>query len=160
VQTLVIGCGNPLRSDDAAGWVVAEQLSRTVDPELATVLAVHQLTPELAAAVSRARRVIFIDAAANLSPGALRVTAVEPAESLRSSMMHALDAPRLLALAGRLFGRCPPACLLAIGGSDFGLGQCLSAEVEQACRAAAARVRELVRGDSAVTICPKVTTNA
>jgi len=160
VPTLVIGCGNPLRSDDAAGWVVAERISRMIDPDLATVLVVHQLTPELAAAVSRAGRVIFIDACVDLPPGELRLGLVESAESHGTSMTHAWDAPRLLALARRVFGRCPPALVLAIGGTDFGIGQRLSAVVEQACQAAATRVRELIFSDGAGGICAKVTANA
>ncbi|HET6181813.1 MAG TPA: hypothetical protein VFE61_33145 [Candidatus Sulfotelmatobacter sp.] len=30
IRLLVIGFGNPLRSDDALGWHVAQELSRTV----------------------------------------------------------------------------------------------------------------------------------
>ncbi|WP_428938089.1 hydrogenase maturation protease [Fontivita pretiosa] len=160
VPTLVIGCGNPLRSDDAAGWVVAERVSRMIGPDRAAVLVVHQLTPELAAPVSRAGQVIFIDAAADLPPGELCLSTIEPAASHGASMTHVLDASRLLALAGRVFGRCPPAHLLAIGGTDFGIGQRLSAVVQQACEVAARRVCELVFGDGGGGLGVKVEANA
>lgn len=63
---LVIGIGNPLRGDDGVGrWLAerAEQLppgTPTGDPPL--VRTVQQLTPELAAELTDARRVLFIDA--------------------------------------------------------------------------------------------------
>jgi len=45
-HALIIGIGNPLRSDDGVGWVVAEQLTRDSDAS-SDVLTVYQLTPEL-----------------------------------------------------------------------------------------------------------------
>jgi hydrogenase maturation protease len=61
-DVLIIGYGNPLRSDDGVGWQAAELL--TDDPRLADaqILACHQLTPELAEDVSRAGFVVLIDA--------------------------------------------------------------------------------------------------
>ena len=43
---LVVGYGNALRTDDGVGWHAAERLAD--DPRLAdaTVIAVHQLTPD------------------------------------------------------------------------------------------------------------------
>ena len=49
---LVIGWGNPLRGDDAFGFLAAERLIPLL-PE-AEVLAVHQLTPELMDSVRQA----------------------------------------------------------------------------------------------------------
>ncbi|MFI5043071.1 MAG: hydrogenase maturation protease, partial [Acidimicrobiales bacterium] len=70
---LVIGYGNTLRSDDGVGWHAAALLAE--DPRLAgvEVLAVHQLTPELALDMSRATLVILIDAGADDPPGAIAV---------------------------------------------------------------------------------------
>ena len=61
---LIIGYGNPLRGDDGVGWRVAEAAGTALPEGAATVLAVHQLTPELSAPISRAGRVVFVDAAA------------------------------------------------------------------------------------------------
>ena len=70
---LIVGYGNPLRSDDGIGWHAARLLA--TDPRLdgARVLARHQLAPELAADVSRASLVVLVDAAAKGDPGSVAV---------------------------------------------------------------------------------------
>lgn len=57
---LVIGIGNPLRSDDGVGWWLARRAERWLPAS--QLRAVQQLTPELAADVAAAARVLFIDA--------------------------------------------------------------------------------------------------
>ncbi len=47
-RPLVIAYGNRLRGDDAVGWVVADALRDDVRMESVDVVAVHQLTPDLA----------------------------------------------------------------------------------------------------------------
>jgi hypothetical protein len=61
-RSLVVGYGNPLRSDDGIGWVIAGRLA--TDPRFAgtDVLQRHQLTPELALDISRAGLVVLVDA--------------------------------------------------------------------------------------------------
>ena len=53
---LIIGYGSPLRGDDAAGPIAARQLAQ----QGFHALDVHQLTPELAEPVAKARMVPFI----------------------------------------------------------------------------------------------------
>ena len=62
---LVVGYGNPLRSDDGIGWHAADLLA--TDPRLAgaQVLTHHQLAPELAEDISRASLVVLVSAAAS-----------------------------------------------------------------------------------------------
>jgi hydrogenase maturation protease len=89
-RVLIVGYGNPLRGDDGLGWHAAEAL-RAALPE-AEILAVHQLTPELAEDASRAELVIFLDAAETGAPGewrcreivAVKVAGIRPAISLRT----------------------------------------------------------------------------
>lgn len=59
-QTLMIGYGNTLRSDDGAGQKVAEAF---FDQENITAIATHQLTPELVEDLVQVEQVYFIDAA-------------------------------------------------------------------------------------------------
>ena len=75
---LVVGYGNPLRSDDGVGWRAAQLLA--TDPRLAgaRVLARHQLVPELALDVSRAPLVVLVDAAADGDPGSVSLRWVRP----------------------------------------------------------------------------------
>ena len=71
-RILVLGYGNPMRSDDGLGWQIAVELFRTNRSPDVEVLPCHQLTPELAPAVSRADAVIFVDCEQGGTPGEIR----------------------------------------------------------------------------------------
>src|SRR5689334_19250278 len=91
LQALVIGYGNPLRGDDGVGWVAAQRLAHRVDQEHVATMAVHSLTPELAAALRHAELVIFIDAAEGQPAGYLGSTSLRPATKQPGSVMsHSL----------------------------------------------------------------------
>ena len=131
---LVIGYGNPLRADDGFGWEAAQQLASRLPADAATVLAVHQLTPELADEVGRASLVVFVDAHAGGTVGQLVVRSLapdadEPGTFQTGGFSHDVDAEGVLALARALFGACSPAVMLSVGGDDFGYGVRLSAAV-------------------------------
>jgi Ni,Fe-hydrogenase maturation factor len=72
---LVVGYGNPLRSDDGIAWHAAEQVRQEL-PDAARVICVHQLTPELAEDVAAADVVIFLDASGRGEPGSVRCEVV------------------------------------------------------------------------------------
>src|ERR1700686_2681571 len=76
-RQLIIGIGNPLRSDDGLGWAVAEQLTIEGDTGC-DIQAVHQLTPELAQKMALASLVVLIDASREGEPGELRVHSSSP----------------------------------------------------------------------------------
>ena len=123
MQTLIIGYGNPLRGDDAAGYEAAGRLG---------ALAVPQLTPELADEISRAEQVIFIDAADGPdAAGTLRETPVLPGPS-PEPFTHRLTPESLLGLAEALYGRAPRAVLITVAGENFSLGAPLSPGVAAA----------------------------
>ena len=126
---LVIGYGNPLRGDDAAGLIAAGRLGG---------LAVHQLTPELAEAIALADGVIFLDADASLPPGEIAVTPLVPAAA---PLDHHAAPAALLALTRTLYGAAPQAWLIGMGGEDFelreGLTPAAARAVERAVDAAA-----------------------
>ena len=61
-RVLIVAYGNPLRSDDGVGWVVAEELRRRLASPEVEVLRLQQLLPEVAESLSRADAVIFVDA--------------------------------------------------------------------------------------------------
>lgn len=77
-RVLIVGYGNPLRSDDGLGWRAAEELSRCLSLPEVEVLMRQQLTPELADNLTRADVVFFIDAARGGQPGELRCDPVTP----------------------------------------------------------------------------------
>ena len=144
-RALVIGYGNPLRQDDGVGWHVAARLRRSSTSEPGRSSRCHQLTPELAEPISRAERVVFVDAREGGRPGRV---AFEPVDRTPSSapraFSHHVSPTLLLALAAELYGARPDAWTVAIGGAAFGYGTELSKPARAAVEPAAEKVRGLL----------------
>jgi hydrogenase maturation protease len=129
-HVLILGYGNPLRGDDGVGWhAVQLLLERSVELD-ATVTSYHQLMPELAEAVSKAERVIFIDARVGPTPGTVEVCQVAAGAPGYPTLSHHLGPATLLALARGLYGRAPEAWILTITGESFAHTDRLSAPVQ------------------------------
>ena len=141
---LMIGYGNPLREDDGVGWAAADLLRAELPAARARCIACHQLMPELAEPVSLAGAVLFVDARASGAPGALEIRPLAPDTELLAGMTHMLGPGALLALAERLYGRCPPAQLATVVGVSFGYGEGLSPAVRAALPELVARARALL----------------
>lgn len=154
-KLLLIGCGNTLRRDDGVGVETAETIARLNLPGV-NVIARHQLVPELAAPISEADAVVFVDADAS-GRTKTRLSPLKPAAAGRI-LAHAADPDSLLALSEQLFGRCPKAWILAIPVEDLGFGFGLSPRSERRLRAAVELIRELaarlVRGTEMPRRCP------
>ena len=143
---LIIGYGNPLRSDDGFGWKAAIALEPQVSPADGHVIAAQQLTPELADAVSRASRVLFLDASHQGEPGEIRMQPVHRNASFQAAAIsHHLSPADVLELAYRHCGAEPDATLLTVTGQNFALGEILSPPVEIAWKPCLERVLEWVR---------------
>ena len=141
---LVIGYGNPLRSDDGVGLQVAEAVRQlyTGDDRI-EVLTCHQLVPELAAKIAESDQVIFVDAAQLGAPGELNHKELNP-ELLSGSSNHRLDPASLLRLSQEVYGRCPKASLLTVSAGSLTYGQALTKAVEQAVPAAVRMLAESI----------------
>jgi hydrogenase maturation protease len=137
---LVIGYGNTLRSDDGVGAKVAAAVAELALPGVVALVR-HQLTPELAEPISEARAVVFVDAAADASTE-VQVRSLEPGSGAQL-MAHAADPRTLLALAKRLFGRCPPAWWLTIPVENLGFGEELSPLARRGYQIALDKIRAL-----------------
>jgi hydrogenase maturation protease len=120
---LVIGYGNTLRRDDGVGPKVADAVEALALTGV-RVLACPLLTPELAEPISRARMVIFVDAAVD-TPLEVQRRKLEPAPSSQV-MAHAANPATLLALARDVFGHAPEAWLLTVPVAELGIGEALS----------------------------------
>jgi hydrogenase maturation protease len=145
--TLIIGYGNPLRGDDGFGWHAAMRLRDLIHDEGIEILAVHQLTPELMDPVSRARRVIFIDAAAGEDPGKVTVTALRTTGGPAPVFTHFATPAALLEGARSLYGAKPEGILVTVVGLDFELGEELSEPVRVALESlVGGKIRELIAG--------------
>jgi hydrogenase maturation protease len=143
-RVLVIGIGNPLRSDDGLGWAVAEQLGAQIDENL-QVLKVHQLTPELAEAISEVDLAIFVDAGAHGTPGTLTCERVSVTDAdLRFS--HDVTPATLIQVAMALYRKAPLAYLVCVAGKSFEHGESLSPEMVAGIPQVIAKIRELIVG--------------
>lgn len=133
---LVIGYGNPLRADDGVGWVVAQQIRSVLAeeglPPDVVVLAEHQLTPELAEPISRARLVVFVDAREGHHPGRIDCRVVAPIGDGSLAFSHDIDPSSLVQMARLLYGACPTAVVISVEGEGFGYGTDLSPVIQVA----------------------------
>jgi hydrogenase maturation protease len=142
-RILIVGYGNPLRSDDGLGWRAAEALSRSLSLPEVEVLMRQQLTPELADNLTRADAVFFIDSARGGQPGDLRCEPVTPQPGTIDT--HHSSPAGLLALAQQLYGASPRAFVVSLCGESFDHGSALSATVEAGLPKLTALVEKLVR---------------
>ena len=142
-RVLVLGYGNPLRSDDGVGWHAAAQLCSSIAGPEVEILPCHQLTPELAERTKHADRVLFLDSARAGQGGEFHCEEIS-ADAGSSSFTHHLSPTQLLALARDLYGASPRAWLLTVVGCSFDAGETLSPEVELALPKLKTRVRELI----------------
>lgn len=141
-ETVVIGYGNPLRSDDGLGWHAIERLRGELAPEEAKLIACQQLAPELAAEICRAKQVIFVDACVGPTAGVVSVHMLQAQPEQAALFSHHVDPAGLLAAAQILFGSQPTgASLLSVAGASFEFGDQLSVPV----RVALPRVIEMVK---------------
>jgi hydrogenase maturation protease len=143
----VIGAGNALMGDDAAGLAVARRLRGSLPPE-AEVIDCDSEGSALIEAWRAADAAIIIDAVrSGAPPGSVHrfdaASAPLPSALFHYST-HAVNVADAVELA-RALGTLPP-CVVVFGieGAGFEAGAGLSAEVERAVEAVAERVRQEV----------------
>lgn len=119
METLVIGYGNDLRSDDGAGRVVAERIEALDLPDVA-VRSLSQLTPELSLEIAGRDCVIFVDASVEVAKTTLHRVSADAAGG--SAWTHYTTPAALLAMTGEV-GFVPKcAHAVSIPVADLGLG--------------------------------------
>ncbi|HLX94331.1 MAG TPA: hydrogenase maturation protease [Verrucomicrobiae bacterium] len=139
---LVIGYGNPLRCDDGVGPKVAEAVEALQLPGVHTLVC-QQLSPEHAEPISRARTVVFVDAALDV-PDETQFRKLEPGETSQL-MAHAADPRTMLALARDVFGHAPEAWWLTIPAVKLGFGTDFSPVAERGFETAVQAIKNLCR---------------
>ena len=149
-RLLVIGYGNELRRDDGVGPRAARAVAAWQLPGVEGVAA-HQLTPELAARIGEAERVVFVDA------GQDDVVQTQPINPGRNAplLAHTGEPRDLLALAEALYGRCPEAWLVTVPAPELGFGEGLSAAAEHGLAEALRQIRALAATFTAATEGPQ-----
>jgi hydrogenase maturation protease len=139
---LVIGYGNELRGDDAAGPRVATAIEK-LGLAGVQVLVRHQLAPELSEAISQARAIVFVDAALAGEGVGVKIVPLQGVSSARIDP-HYSDPPAVLGLARELFGRSPPAWLVTVPGRCFDFGVPLSRLAERGVATALVEIQKLI----------------
>ncbi len=134
---LLFGYGNLSRGDDALGPLLLEFVEQELDLERIEVLCDFQLQIEHALDLQQRERVLFVDAAVNMST-AYDFTRLVPCRD-RSYSSHAMSPSAVLQVYRDVCGQMPPpAFLLTIQGKDFELGERLSEQatmnLAEACR--------------------------
>jgi hydrogenase maturation protease len=129
---LVIGYGNALRCDDGLGPRAVAMLQ--ADRRLAgvTLLARHQLTPDLVLDIHQADFVILIDATHDAPAGVITSAPLGDVRSGGSAWSHHVDPATLVALAGELYGQVPVVVTISVGIGTVDAGEVLSPPVAAA----------------------------
>lgn len=151
--TLVIGCGNPLRGDDAVGIEVVQRLARCQLPPGVRCVDAGTSGLEIVLLMRDAKAVVLIDAAAPREldrgqPGRVHelsweqvLSTVAASGSATAVSIHAVRWDQALALSQALGSPQPTefTCFLIEGGS-FAHGAPLSSAVEAAAEQLVARL--------------------
>ncbi len=140
---LVIGYGNTLRGDDAAGVIAAQRVQETM-PDV-DVLITHDIQPEIAESISHRQLVIFLDAAAGTEE--LVCTAIGDSVPVPPVESHLFSPSQLLALCSSLYRNVPRSVyLIGIPASDFSFSDSVSPATQVAIDECVSLVRRLVTG--------------
>jgi len=127
-RVLVIGYGNTLRGDDAAGVRAAEILS-TLHPDIVSVY-LHQLVPECAEQIAECDLVFFIDAQKDITQ--LNVRLVAPSTEADQPRTHFISPESLLTLSQQLYQHLPAqSYIVGIPASQFEFSEELSASTKK-----------------------------
>jgi hydrogenase maturation protease len=140
-KVLVIGYGNTLRGDDAAGVKAAELIAQR-HPEFEYIY-LHQLVPELAEKIGDFDIVFFIDAQKDITQPSVRLIA--PSIEADQPRTHFISPESLLALSQQLYQRMPSnAYVIGIPASEFEFSEELSAQTTQGVTDCPAMVEQII----------------
>ncbi|HUU26608.1 MAG TPA: hydrogenase maturation protease [archaeon] len=123
MKTLIIGIGNPGRTDDGLGPALAEKVESWDNPGIRVSID-YQLNIEYALEVSEADVVLFIDASLE-APPPFSFYRIYPVGKIACTT-HAMEPETVLATCQEVFGKLPPAFVLGLRGENFDLGEELS----------------------------------
>ncbi len=141
-KTLVVGYGNTLRGDDAAGIRAAELIAKQ-HPEINCVC-VHQLMPELAEQIAESDLVFFIDADESTSQPYARL--ISPSINSDQPHTHFISPESLLSLSQQLYQSIPSKVyIIGIPASQFEFSEELSEKTKISVEAAVEIVIELIK---------------
>lgn len=141
MDSLVIGYGNDLRSDDGAGRAVADRINKLELPGVG-VRSVMQLTPELALEIATVHTVVFVDASVDVAKTTVEPVSASPIDA--AAMTHYNTPATLLGMTAMLGAVPPTAVAVSIPVTDLGLGMEFTPMTEIGIEQAVAMVTTLV----------------
>ena len=133
-QLLVIGYGNEMRGDDAAGPMVAREIAACGFDRI-QALPVPLLLPDLALDMAEADKVVFVDASLRCPGGRIRLSPVV-GTSKRPTLAWPYSPAVISALFEFLHSRRSRSWLLEIPALEFEFGEHLSAPTAAAIQSA------------------------
>ena len=145
---LIISLGNPLRSDDALGAQVIENIKESLPlpfKKYITMETAHQIDIAHSALIIEYQYVIFVDVDARLQNNITEVKKVESIPGIPAFSSHIGSIPTLLYLTEKIYGFCPECYLTAIKGHDFSLQDRLPIDSERTALEGAKTVLQLVK---------------
>ena len=125
-RCLVVGIGNPLRSDDGVGPCIVHKIEEKNIPGVNT-LSAHQLNVELLEEVGGYQKVLLVDA--SYSGDGLSFRKVIPINVDKGASSHHFSPEFFLALSKKLYQRDLNLFLYSIRGRNFDIGGQLSPDV-------------------------------
>lgn len=143
-RTLLLGLGNPSRSDDGAGWEAVSLLDFLHLPGVESRVS-QQLGLELLEEWGGIDRVVFVDAA--VDEAEVRLERVGKSESGFSSSTHHLKPETLLRVAQALNLGSPELYLCRIPATNFEFGEPFSPATRRHILQAVRILRGLLEGD-------------
>ncbi|HQJ75268.1 MAG TPA: hydrogenase maturation protease [Bacteroidota bacterium] len=123
-KILIIGYGNTLRGDDGIGQIIAEKIEKLNFKDI-DILALHQLTPDIAGKIIEYKVVFFIDASQNTELNEVQVLSLEPSES-SPKIEHAMNPEDILKLAEELYNFYPKSFCVLVPARNFSFSESLS----------------------------------
>ncbi len=141
MDSLVIGYGNDLRSDDGAGRAVADRIAALKLPGV-EVRSVMQLTPEMALEIAEVDTVVFVDASIEVDTTISSPVVAEAAAP--SAVSHYATPGSLLGMTSTVGPVPSQAVAISIPVTDIGLGMELTPMTEIGVNNAVSMVTAIV----------------
>lgn len=160
-EPLIIGYGNPDRQDDGVGWHILKNLAERlgedasdepgesieVESEVADLIFILQIYPELAETISHYRRVCFIDAHTSDIPAEISWVKLEP-EYEKSPLTHHMSPKTVLSISGTIYHHIPEAILVSVRGYHFEFERLLSTRTAVLAEKAQNRIWQWLHKDN------------
>jgi hydrogenase maturation protease len=144
-NTLIIGYGNTLRSDDGVGQLVSQEMEKFNYPYI-NCLYQHQLTPELVEKIIKYDRIILVDAKVNLDKVQLiQLNNNQNNLNNHSCWTHHINPQSLIYLTQFIYQKTPESWLITIPTQNLSFGENLSEITQKGKQKALKIITDLVK---------------